>query len=193
MVASGGVMTEYTSPPGAVYRCHTFIASGSFVVTTVGSDYSNLEYVVVAGGGGGGADRGGGGGAGGYRSSVTGESTGGGGSLESALPAVVATYPIVIGAGGFGGKYIGPAPDANSIGSDGADTVLTHPTGTITSAGGGGAGAGSGGGEFGTNGRPGGSGGGAVGASPNSPKTGGTGTANQGYAGADGPLSLIHI
>ena len=189
MVASGGVMTEYTSPPGAVYRCHTFIASGSFVVTSLGSDYNNLEYVVIAGGGGGGGDRGGGGGAGGYRSSVSGESTGGGGSLESALPAVVATYPVVIGAGGFGGKYSGPAPDANSVGSDGADTVLTHPTGTITSAGGGGAGAGSGDGPYGVPGRPGGSGGGATGATGQPDKTGGTGTANQGYAGANGPPS----
>ena len=189
MVASGGVMSEYTSPPGAVYRCHTFVASGSFVVSKLGGDYNDLEYVVIAGGGGGGGDRGGGGGAGGYRSSVTGESTGGGGSLESALGAVVATYPIVIGAGGHGGKYVGPAPDANSLGSDGADTVLTHPTGTITSAGGGGAGAGSGDGPAGTNGRPGGSGGGATGATGQPDRTGGSGTANQGYAGANSPAS----
>ena len=190
MVASGGVISEYTSPPGAVYRCHTFVASGSFVVTSLGSQYNDLEYVVIAGGGGGGGDRGGGGGAGGYRSSVSGESTGGGGSLESALPAVVATYPIVIGGGGFGGAFRNPpAPDPNSLGSDGANTVLTHPTGTITSTGGGGAGSGGGDGPGGTNGRPGGSGGGATGAEPNAPKTGGTGTANQGYPGANGPHS----
>ena len=188
IVASGGVMSEYTSPPGAVYRCHTFVASGSFVVTSLGSDYNDLEYVVIAGGGGGGGDRGGGGGAGGYRSSVTGESTGGGGSLESALPAVVATYPIVIGAGGRGGRYsTSPAPDPNSLGADGENTVLTHPTGTITSTGGGGAGSGGGAGDGGTNGRTGGSGGGATG-NPGT-KTGGSGTANQGYAGADGPPS----
>ena len=190
IVASGGVMTEYTSPPGAVYRCHTFVASGSFVVTSRGTDYNDLEYVVIAGGGGGGGDRGGGGGAGGYRSSVTGESTGGGGSLESALPAVVATYPIVIGAGGRGGRYsTTPAPDPNSLGADGENTVLTHPTGTITSTGGGGAGSGGGAGEGGTNGRPGGSGGGGTGASPSSNRTGGTGTANQGYAGGPSPYS----
>ena len=32
--ASGGVISEYTTGPGDVYRCHVFTNSGTFVVNT---------------------------------------------------------------------------------------------------------------------------------------------------------------
>ena len=192
MQASGGVVSEYVTPPGALYRSHSFTASGSLVISALDSDnptYNSLQYVVIGGGGGGGGDRGGGGGAGGYRSSVTGESTGGGGSLESAVTAVVSTFPVIIGAGGRGGRYsTSPSPDPNSLGADGANSSFNGPTTPIIEAyGGGGAGSGGGSASGGTDGRNGGSGGGATG----NPGTnqGGSGTANQGYAGADGPPS----
>ena len=32
-VASGGVISDYSTPPGAVFRAHVFTASGTFNVT----------------------------------------------------------------------------------------------------------------------------------------------------------------
>lgn len=116
----------------------------------------SCDYLVVAGGGGGGTDGGGGGGAGGLRSTVT--ATGGGGSLESKLNLTTTAYSITVGAGG-------------AATTSGSNSVFS----TITSTGGGGGGAGV------TNGTSGGSGGGAG----IRTKTGGTGTANQGYAGGN--------
>jgi hypothetical protein len=135
------------------YWYHTFVSSGTFTPQKAIS----CDYLVVAGGGGGGI---GGGGAGGLRSTVT--ATGGGGSLESALSLANGTgYTVTIGAGG--GGY---AQGSNSVFS--TITSTGGGAGQISSPGAGGSG---------------GSGGGAAGNYNSSAQTGGTATANQGYAG----------
>ena len=68
--ASGGTINEFAHPDGYVYRAHTFVNSGTFEVTAVGSIDSEVDYLIVAGGGGGsvstsGSGTGGTGGAGG--------------------------------------------------------------------------------------------------------------------------------
>ena len=74
--ASGGVIADWVDPsPGAVYRTHTFNASGEFTITALSPTYpAHVEYLVVGGGGGGGgsdiSSGGGGGGAAGIRSSL---------------------------------------------------------------------------------------------------------------------------
>ena len=130
--ASGGFISDYTSPPGTVYRAHVFTQPGSFVVSSLNGSYpSNIDYLVVGGGGGGG-HRGGGGGAGGLRSTT--DQTGGGGSLESAVPISTATYAVTVGHGG-------QAPTGmNRAGDDGGDSVLNYNGGSVTAAGGGGGG-----------------------------------------------------
>jgi hypothetical protein len=64
ITATGGVISDYTSPPGAVYRAHVFTSSGTFTVTAPGGYGDTVEYLVVAGGGGGGSNQAGGGGGG---------------------------------------------------------------------------------------------------------------------------------
>ena len=79
-VATGGVISEYTSGSD-VYRAHVFTSSGTFDVTTVGTlDGDGVEFLVVGGGAGGGGSRDnyagqGGGGAGGLITNVPGVST----------------------------------------------------------------------------------------------------------------------
>ncbi len=126
-----------------------------------------VDYLVVAGGGG---ASGGGGGGGGLRSTVT--ATGGGGTLENALSLSRATnYTVTVGAGGAGGI------NTSASASAGSNSVFS----SITSiAGGFGAG---GGNASATNGGNGGSGGGAWAYNNTSTPTGGTATANQGFAG----------
>ena len=58
------MISDYTSPPGAVYRAHVFTSSGTFTVTAPGGYGDTVEYLVVAGGGGGGSNQAGGGGGG---------------------------------------------------------------------------------------------------------------------------------
>jgi hypothetical protein len=151
--ATGGVIT-YDS----TYYYHTFGASGTF---TPQQNLTNVDYLVIAGGGGGGnSDQAGGGGAGGLRSTVT--ATGGGGSLESKLSLTSSTaYTITVGAGG--------SAASNGVNSSIAGSGLT----TITATGGGAGG--QGGISAGASGGSGGGGGWS--------QIGGTGTANQGYAG----------
>ena len=36
LTATGGVISDYTTPPGAVYRAHIFNDSGTFSVTQLG-------------------------------------------------------------------------------------------------------------------------------------------------------------
>lgn len=170
--ATGGVITYDDT-----YFYHTFGASGTFTPT------QNLtcDYLVVAGGGGGNGDNpGGGGGAGGLRSTVG--ATGGGGSLESAVALTSGTaYTITVGAGGVSG---GIGVQTNGGNSSIAGSGLT----TITSTGGGRGGAVSATSSE-RNGGNGGSGGGAASYSAYGNGTGGTGTANQGYAGGDASAS----
>ena len=79
-VATGGVISEYTSGSD-VYRAHVFTSSGTFNVTTAGDiDGDGVEFLVVGGGAGGGGSRDnyagqGGGGAGGLITNVPGVST----------------------------------------------------------------------------------------------------------------------
>ena len=58
--ASGGIISTYTSG-GNVYRVHSFLSSGTFIVENI----TSVDFLIVAGGGGGGAGGAGSGGAGG--------------------------------------------------------------------------------------------------------------------------------
>jgi len=166
--ATGGVITETST-----HWIHSFFSTGTFTPTQA----LTADYLVVAGGGGGGRYKAGGGGAGGLRSTVT--ATGGGGSLESALSLTSGTaYTVTIGAGGAGGTN-GAQPAATGL--NGNNSVFNTITSTGGGAGSGAYGGGSGAGSAAGNG---GSGGG-VGGDVNFTywNTGGTETANQGYAG----------
>lgn len=133
----------------------------------------DIEYLVIGGGGSGGpSSAGGGGGAGGYRNSYASETSGGGGSTETPLTATVpGTLLVVVGAGGSYGAYT-QAP-SSTLGLRGTSSS------TITSLGGGY------GPNYNQNGTVGGSGSGAHPADGTTVRTGGAGTANQGYAGGN--------
>ena len=97
MVASGGVISEYTDPgPGYHYRAHTFTSAGTFDVSELSTQVPNNVDVLVVGGGGAGGSSGpgsyetGGGGAGGFRT-------------QTNIPVTAISHSIVIGAGGVGG------------------------------------------------------------------------------------------
>jgi hypothetical protein len=112
VIATGGS----TISDGGGFRTHTFLASGSFVVTNGGS----VEYLVVGGGGSGGANsttRSGGGG-------------GAGGLLTGTVSLSAGTYAITVGAGG-------QALITQTSASDGGASSI----GTTVSVTGGGAGA----------------------------------------------------
>jgi len=129
LTATGGVISDYTSPPGAVYRAHVFTSSGTFTVSALSNIPSlpnSVEYLVVAGGGGGGYYDGGGGGAGGLRTNLSGHPLAGSEFPVSTSPG---SYTVTIGGGGVGafdGNYVNP----------GTPSVF----GPIISAGGGGGG-----------------------------------------------------
>ncbi len=184
--ASGGIISDYSDPTGQLYRCHIFLQSGTFTVTTVGDvalsptkPNASVEVLAVAGGGAGGITAAtgygaGGGGAGGVVTNMTGH------PRENATNATVTatSYPITVGAGGA--PPSGADQDAQSF-SDG--TPSTSPLWPISAAGGGAGGQGSpdSGGQY-RAGRAGGSGGGgnpgAAGAGNTPPVT-----PVQGYAG----------
>jgi len=161
--------TAYSPPTGGTittsdgYRYHEFTSSGDFVVST---EITGVDYIVVAAGGGGGG-WGGGGGAGGLIS-------------QTSQTLSAATYPIVLGAGGYGtGVAGGYRTDAYYVGSDGGDTTFN----SLTAIGGGG------GGKYdGGVGRAGGSGGGGGGSSVTTlyGVAGGAGTSGQGNNGGRG-------
>jgi len=151
---------------------HAFTGSGTF--TTEEGFNKIVEYFMVAGGGGGGGSSGGGGGAGGYLTGTTPVSP-------------LASLTVTIGAGGVGDT------------SNGSDTSVNFPAGTLTAAGGG-----EGGGNYpglspGGSGAPGGSGGGSRNQAsnqgsgnlygPSSPLNPGPapGQGNDGAAGASSP------
>jgi len=171
--ATGGTITT-----SGDYKIHTFTSSGSFAVSSVGSNQTpsdsndKVAYAVVAGGGGGNnANFGipsGGGGAGGYREAKPSADPYSASpvSATSGFTISAQTYPITVGAAGGGG----PSPPQN-----GSNSVFS----TITSAGGGGAGGGSnsGPGGAGANGGSGG-GGGSTSLNPASPGLGAPGSGN---------------
>ena len=131
VVATGGI----TADAGG-FRTHTFLTSGSFVVSNTGT----VEYLVVAGGGSGGQNTsnrsGGGGGAGGF--------------LTGSTSLAAGTYTVTVGAGGM-------AKVTQDAASDGG----TSSIGSTVVAIGGGAGA-SASGTTAVSGRSGGSGGGGT-------------------------------
>jgi hypothetical protein len=135
-VLQGVVATGGSTNDAGGFRIHTFLTSGSFVVTNGGS----IEYLVVGGGGSGGANSsnrsGGGGGAGGY--------------LTGTVSLSAGTYAITVGAGG-------QALITQTSASDGGASSI----GTTVSVTGGGAGA-SVSGTTAVAGRNGGSGGGGI-------------------------------
>jgi hypothetical protein len=180
--AVGGTVTDYESG-GTKYRVHSFLTSGVFNV----EDAITVDYLCIAGGGGGAQGyRAGGAGAGGYINSVDGETSGGGqaGSAVAALSCSArGSYTITVGEGGTGGYQNGVTPAAH-YGNNGQNSSISG-TGisTVTAIGGGGAG---GGWTIHTPGANGGSGGGGGSWNISSNNNGGTGTANQGYAGGAG-------
>tara|TARA_B100000941_G_scaffold161052_1_gene114577 strand:+ start:31 stop:1560 length:1530 start_codon:yes stop_codon:yes gene_type:complete len=103
---SGGTITS-----AGGYRYHTFNSSGNFVNTIASL---SAEFLLVAGGGGGGSgDDGTGGGTGG----------GAGGAIDGTATLSAATFAIVIGAGGSGGKRVnGPE------GTQGGDSTFNSNT-----------------------------------------------------------------
>ena len=195
MTASGGIIHDYTTSPGDVYRAHIFTSSGTFNVTEPGDFTDTLEYLVVAGGGGGGgysgANGGGGGGAGGLRTNLSGHPKAG---AAYPVPAFPTSYTVTIGAGGV--FQASPAPGTTGNDSEFYPTPQSYPSTTrVRSVGGGG------GGYNPTSGLPGGSsGGGAAPTSsivagnanpdPNHPQpagnAGGHGASNNSRAGGGG-------
>ena len=123
--ASGGQISDYSTPPGAVYRAHIFRTSGSFVISSLSPTYpANVEYLIVGGGGGGGA---------GDAGSAWGAGGGGAGSIVyngldptmTPAPVSATTYPVVIGAGGNGIAN----PDGNPTNAKGNNSVFLGWTG----------------------------------------------------------------
>ena len=164
--ASGGTENTYTDPAGQAWKLHTFVASGSFVVSSVPADGRNnwVDVVVVAGGGGGGHNISGGGGGGGMR-------------VAPQITVTAVTNPLTIGAGGAGSP--------GTTGATGAPSTFFMPAGTpiVSTGGGGGAGYNQG------NGIAGGSGGGACGHGSHSPGGSGGGGNNGGNDPRCSPIS----
>ena len=160
MTATGGVIHDYTTSPGDIYRAHIFTSSGTFNVTSPGDFGDTLEYLVVAGGGGGGgysgANGGGGGGAGGLRTNLSGHPKAG---AAYPIPAFPTSYTVTIGAGGV--HQTSPLPGTDGSNSEFHPTPQSYPSTTFVRSIGGG-----GGGYNPATGRPGGSSGG--GAAPTS-------------------------
>ena len=144
MTATGGVISDYATPPGAIYRAHIFTGSGIFEVTDDTSEYgSNIEYLVVAGGGAAGTNLGGGGGAGGLRTNVPGTTNTVPESITApAYPVSNGQYTVVVGAGGAG-VYTAASLGQPGNNSEFYPTPVSYPsTARIRSVGGGGSGGG---------------------------------------------------
>ncbi len=149
--------TGGTKTTAGGYTYHTFTSSGDFVNTIASL---STEFLLVAGGGGGGSgDNGGGGGSGG----------GAGGAIDGTATLGVATYPVVIGAGGQGGQR-----NQGQVGANGSNSTFNGNTSI-------GGGRGVDDGQDIVAGQSGGSGGGGFRAG-----TGGAGTSGQGNAGGNG-------
>ena len=151
LIATGGVISDYVTTPGDVYRAHIFTSSGTFAVTALGSYGDNVEYLAVAGGGGGGVGSdfssyqsgGGGGGAGGLlvSPSFPGVPTSQNQGTAMTVSAGPTSYTIAVGAGG-GGGFGNPTLGPSKGGGKGVDSVISGPDITTITAKGGGGGAG---------------------------------------------------
>lgn len=162
-LTTNSVLSISGSSIGFVYSDATqgWIPYSAFKTTFSGQPYT-ASYLAVAGGGGGGFPAGGGGGAGGLLASTA--------SLT-----VGATYTITVGAGGTGG--IGAS---STLPTNGANSVISSTSLTVTATGGGYGG--SGGVSTGI-GASGGSGGGA--GNNGTSASGAAGTSGQGFAGGN--------
>ena len=200
VAATGGYVHDYADPTGQDWRAHTFLSSGSFVVSSLSATpaNNNIEYLVVGGGGAGGQGNShgsAGGGAGGVRSNQPTVGPGGptGGPTHAdvaAYPITATTYPITVGYGGPGGnRYSSPGQP----GYDGFFSQFGSPTSPtkIRAEGGGG------GGTYQSDGYAGGCGGGGSGSPyPGGNNDGGDGNTlpgspttpvpQQGFPGGDG-------
>ena len=174
--ATGGIISDFDDG-GTIYRSHTFITPGTFVVSALSTTYpAAIEYLVVGGGGGGsgnafGSDGQGGGGAGGVRSN------------HPSVPAPLrgpsynvsaTTYTVSVGLGAMGGKHSGGGNSPNgTLGRFGEassfyPTPVSYPNTAYIRAPGGGRGGGFGDPSNNRDGEPGGSGGGGAGGSAGS-------------------------
>ena len=142
--ATGGQISEFTAPTGEVYKTHQFTSSGSFVISSVSGD-GKVDWLVIGGGGAGSTECSGGGGAGGYRTSLPEGPGGPSPTAETQLTLSAATYPIVIGAGGYGagnapgngtGTYGGAGGEAGQNGSSGGNSGQSGGGGGWGAAGG---------------------------------------------------------
>ena len=147
--ASGGTTYDYTSPLGE-FRVHKFTSTSATPFSAPGDFDRKVKYIVVGGGGGGSCpDHGGGGGAGGGGAGALHDLTNGdhvtGSGVDLTGPF---NFNVTCGAGGNGGFVPAPTPNGGGApgaiinggtwqGSDGGDTTVAFPTGTITAAGGG--------------------------------------------------------
>ena len=186
--ATGGVINDYTTPPGAVYRAHKFTTSGSFDIKGLSVSPTcpnNIEYLIVAGGGGGGASFAGAGGGGGLRTNMSGH------PYATSVTFTVEedeSYPVIVGAGGGNGME-------TAAGNNGGNSSFGSPTQGIILSTGGGAGGGNAnpgrdggaGGSGGSGGLSGGAGtpGGTVAVSTPSPWPGPSVQGNAGGASVD--------
>ncbi len=182
--ATGGIISDYEES-GTVYRSHTFISPGTFVISQLSSVHpANIDYLVVGGGGGGGGSA--------YGSD--GQGAGGAGGLRSnhplvpdplkgpAYPVSATTYTVEIGLGAFGGKHTGASNAGNQcLGRFGKDTnfyptPVSYPSTAYIRAPGGGRGGAFGSSTNNRDGEPGGSGGGGAGGSDGAGGNGNTPT-----------------
>ena len=171
--ASGGVETTITVD-GKDYRVHTFLSSGTFEVTDLGTTDGSVDYLIVAGGGSGSPYLGAGGGAGGLLSNLV--------SGDSPHKVSVESFAITVGAGGS--RATGEATGNNGANSSAFTLVAT--------------GGGAGGRRDDTRGKNGGSGGGGGDTWPDDgPSIPGTGIVGQGFDGGaghkDGTDSNMHL
>ena len=121
--ATGGFLSDYSTPGGDVYRAHIFTANENFEVTEIGGPGDNLEYIIIGAGGGSGAGPGGGaGGAGMVRVGTV------------PIPGVtIGTWTVTIGNGGTGAQK----GWGNTKNHNGTPSSVAFPTGAVTSIGGG--------------------------------------------------------
>ena len=181
--ASGGIISDYEEG-GVVYRSHTFLNPGTFIISQLSSVHpAHIDYLVVGGGGAGagsgyGSDGQGGGGAGGLRSN---HPLIPGGKQGPSFGVSATTYNVEVGLGAMAGKNQGHSTNNNgNLGRFGEASNfykngVSYPDGSeyIRSPGGGRSGG------FGSqtdyrDGEPGGSGGGGAGGS-----AGAAGSGNQ--------------
>ena len=187
LTATGGVISDYNTPPGAVYRAHIFTSSGTFSVSALGTFGDTVEYLVVGGGGGGGT--GNGGGLGNTPSTSPSQGNNGGTGFTSA------NY----GSGGGGGaSAVGNNGTSGSGGNGGIGTASSITGASVTYAGGGGGATYAGGGAQGTGGAGGGgngsnTGSGSAGTANTGGGGGGSGRDNIGAAGGSGGSGVVII